>query len=95
MELNLFFVQEKVLARQLQVVHIPSEDQPADILTKALPSTLFLCSVISCTLHSQLPMQVMPLISLPHWLLSGVRMKVQGVLDSGGMLEQLDASLDN
>ena len=41
-ELSLFFVREKVLSRQLQVVHIPSEDQPVDLLTKALSSSRFL-----------------------------------------------------
>ena len=36
MELDLFFVREKVLEKQLQVVHVPAIDQKADILTKAL-----------------------------------------------------------
>jgi len=36
MELDLFFVREKVWEKQLQVVHVPGIDQKADILTKAL-----------------------------------------------------------
>ena len=36
MELDLLFVQEKVLTNLIQVVHIPAVDQCADILTKAL-----------------------------------------------------------
>lgn len=35
-ELDLFFVREKVLEKQIQVVHVPAIDQKADILTKAL-----------------------------------------------------------
>ena len=34
MELDLFFVREKVLTKQLNVVHVPAIDQLADILTK-------------------------------------------------------------
>ena len=41
MELDLFFVREKVLTKQLNVVCVPAVDQLADILTKAL-SPLFL-----------------------------------------------------
>lgn len=36
MELDLFFVKEKVIAKHLQVVHVPAVDQRAYILTKAL-----------------------------------------------------------
>jgi len=36
MELDIFFVRDKVLQKQLQVHHIPSLDQPVDLLTKAL-----------------------------------------------------------
>ena len=42
MELDLFFVREKVLTKQLNVVHVPAMDQLADILTKALPPSSFL-----------------------------------------------------
>nr|KYP70937.1 Copia protein [Cajanus cajan] len=42
MEINLFFVREKVLANQLTVQHIPASDQWADALTKPLSSTRFL-----------------------------------------------------
>lgn len=42
MELDLFFVRERVLSKQLKILHIPSEEQCADILTKALSPTRFL-----------------------------------------------------
>ena len=42
MELDLFFVREKVLTKQINVVHVPALDQLADILTKALSPTTFL-----------------------------------------------------
>ena len=42
MEIDLFFVREKVLAKQIQVLHIPGTDQIADVLTKPLASTKFL-----------------------------------------------------
>jgi hypothetical protein len=42
MEIDLFFVREKVLAKQITVAHIPGVDQIADALTKPLPSTKFL-----------------------------------------------------
>jgi hypothetical protein len=38
MEIDLFFVREKVLSRQLTVNHIPGMDQWADVLTKPLSS---------------------------------------------------------
>jgi len=36
MEIDVFFVREKVLAKQLSVLHIPSLAQWADVLTKPL-----------------------------------------------------------
>lgn len=39
LELDLFFVHEKVISKQLQVHHVPASAQYADILTKALPPT--------------------------------------------------------
>jgi hypothetical protein len=42
MEIDLFFVREKVLAKQLSVTHIPGSDQLADILTKPISSAKFL-----------------------------------------------------
>lgn len=42
MELDLFFVREKVLSKLLQILHIPSEEQCTDLLTKALSPTRFL-----------------------------------------------------
>nr|KYP61181.1 Copia protein [Cajanus cajan] len=48
MELDLFFVREKVAAKRLQVVHVPAIDQCADVLTKALSPSRF------CELRSKL-----------------------------------------
>ncbi|PNY08092.1 histone deacetylase [Trifolium pratense] len=42
MEIDLFFVREKVLAKQLSVIHIPGTDQLADILTKPVSTDKFL-----------------------------------------------------
>jgi hypothetical protein len=42
MEIDLFFVREHVISKQLSVVHIPGTDQWADILTKPLPTAKFL-----------------------------------------------------
>jgi histone deacetylase 1/2 len=42
MEIDLFFVREKVLSKQLSVLHIPGTDQWADVLTKPLSSSKFL-----------------------------------------------------
>lgn len=41
MELDLFFVLEKVIAKQLTVVQVPSQDQWADVLTKPLSPNRF------------------------------------------------------
>jgi len=41
MELDLFFVREKVIAKHLQVVYVPAVDQRAEILTKALTPSNF------------------------------------------------------
>lgn len=41
-ELDLFFVREKVQAKMLTVTHISSKDQIADVLTKPLPKPQFL-----------------------------------------------------
>ena len=41
MELDIFFVREKVLDRSLIVSHIPATDQVADILTKSLSQARF------------------------------------------------------
>lgn len=40
-ELDLHFVRDKILSRELVVVHLPAEFQVADTLTKALPSPQF------------------------------------------------------
>jgi histone deacetylase 1/2 len=42
MEIDLFFVREKVISKQLSVLHVPGTDQWADILTKPLSSAKFL-----------------------------------------------------
>jgi len=42
MEIDLFFVREKVMAKQLSVIHISGTDQWADILTKPVSTTKFL-----------------------------------------------------
>ena len=41
MEIDVFFVHEKVLSKQLQIFHIPALDQWAGILTKPLSSARF------------------------------------------------------
>ena len=41
MKIDVFFVREKILAKQLSIVHIPALDQWADVLTKPLSSTRF------------------------------------------------------
>ena len=41
MEIDVFFVREKILAKQLSIVHIPALDQWADILTKPLSTSRF------------------------------------------------------
>lgn len=42
MELDLFFIREKVPSDSLKVLHIPSEVQCTDLLTKVLSPTRFL-----------------------------------------------------
>jgi len=41
MEIDVFFVREKVLSKQLLVYHIPALDQWADIFTKPLSQARF------------------------------------------------------
>ena len=41
MELGLFFVKEKVMQGKLLIAHVPSSDQPADLLSKAVSKTNF------------------------------------------------------
>lgn len=55
LELDLFFVREKVQQGKVSVVHISSKDQVADILTKPLPKSSFL------HLRSKLSVQNSPL----------------------------------
>ncbi|GFQ02750.1 copia protein [Phtheirospermum japonicum] len=48
-EVDVHFVREKVLAKQLEIRYIPSEEQPADLFTKALSAPRFhtLCNKLS------------------------------------------------
>ena len=57
MELDAFFVREKVLTKQLVVQHIPGTDQWEDLLTKPLSSTRF------TYLSSKLNVAELPLVS--------------------------------
>jgi len=41
MEIDVFFIRQKVLAKQLFILHIPALDQWADVLTKPLSSARF------------------------------------------------------
>jgi histone deacetylase 1/2 len=41
MELDIFFVREKVLNKSLVVAHVPAQDQWADVLTKPLSAAKF------------------------------------------------------
>lgn len=41
MELDLFFVREKVLSNSLKVLHFPSEEQVTDVLTKAVSNQIY------------------------------------------------------
>ncbi|KAL5856891.1 hypothetical protein ACOSQ3_004349 [Xanthoceras sorbifolium] len=40
-ELDLYFVREKVAAKQISVQHVPALDKIADVLTKAISSSHF------------------------------------------------------
>lgn len=42
MELDIFFVRDKVLSKNLIVKHVPAQDQWADLLTKPLSAVKFL-----------------------------------------------------
>jgi hypothetical protein len=42
MEIDLFFVREKVSAKQLTIMHIPGNEQWADLLTKPVSTAKFL-----------------------------------------------------
>lgn len=51
-ELDLFYVREKVLKKEIFVCHISSENQVADIMTKPLSQSWF------CTLRNELKVKV-------------------------------------
>ncbi|GAA0146187.1 hypothetical protein LIER_06200 [Lithospermum erythrorhizon] len=56
-EIDFHFTQDKVLGGSLQLAHVPTKDQIADILTKALPSSQrsYLLSKLGVfSLHHQL-----------------------------------------
>ena len=40
-ELDLYFVREKVLQKKVEIRHVPSQDQTADVFTKAISSSRF------------------------------------------------------
>jgi hypothetical protein len=40
-EIDIHFVQEKVALGELRVIHVPTQLQFADIMTKGLPTTVF------------------------------------------------------
>ena len=40
-ELDLYFVREKVLQKKLEIRHVPSQDETADVFTKAVSSSRF------------------------------------------------------
>ena len=40
-ELDLYFVRERVIQKQLEVKHVPSLDQVADVFTKAVSSSQY------------------------------------------------------
>jgi hypothetical protein len=40
-EIDLYFIREKVVIGQVRVLHIPTTSQFADIFTKGLPSSVF------------------------------------------------------
>jgi len=42
MELDIFFAREKVIRKELNVSHVPAQDQWADVLTKPLSTARFL-----------------------------------------------------
>jgi ABC-type taurine transport system substrate-binding protein len=52
MEIDLFFVREKVLAKKLIVKHIPGDDQWADILTKSVSSAKFLSLLLKLNVEA-------------------------------------------
>ncbi|MCI79158.1 histone deacetylase, partial [Trifolium medium] len=55
MEIDLFFVREKVAAKQLTIVHIPGTDQCADILTKPVSTAKFLLMRDKLNVHLNQP----------------------------------------
>jgi len=42
MELDIFFVREKIIKKELNVSHVPAQDQWKDVLTKPLSTARFL-----------------------------------------------------
>lgn len=42
MDIDLFFVREKILAKHLQILHVPDTDQQEDAMTKSFPSARFM-----------------------------------------------------
>jgi hypothetical protein len=52
-EINLHFVCDKVAARAVRVLHVPTTSQYADIFTKGLPSSVFteFCTSLNVSQH--------------------------------------------
>jgi len=61
MEIDLFFVREMVLAKQLTVQHIAGDDQWADVLTKPVSTAKFL------SLRPKLNVTATPVDQKPTW----------------------------
>nr|KYP41910.1 Copia protein [Cajanus cajan] len=59
MELDMFFVRDKILAKKLLVRHIPGQDQWANLLTKLLSPTRF------SFIKTKLNVVDLPLVSHP------------------------------
>ncbi|RVW28108.1 Retrovirus-related Pol polyprotein from transposon RE1 [Vitis vinifera] len=53
-EIDLYFVRENVLQKQIQIHYVPSSDQLVDVFTKAIPSFRFL------TIHAKLSVNQSP-----------------------------------
>ena len=70
-ELDLYFVRDKVAQRKLEVKHVPALDQLADVLTKSISSSLFL------KFRDKLTVELLPTMSLQGDVKSDVKSGVQ------------------
>ena len=76
MEIDVFFVREKVLTKQLSVLHIPSLDQWADVLTKSLSSARFQ------VLRDKLNVKIFSYEKSSPWVWGGIRVYVNNCKNS-------------